>query len=300
MTCSYGTQARLLIEPGASDHTFDSSSEAYEFKAENLVCRHLVIRDAQTNLRGTRSQVVERVAQGIKVVGGWIRMNPSTREIDRLLPRILGAAESSDSFALDDTLPTFGVLIDRVGETFEYQDCYINRAIFRSRENGLLELLLEIFGTDEATGTTFPASPEAIDSLNLYTMTQGVLTAQSSARNFNQFVLDINNHIGRTWNNSRTATCLVPADRTITLSTSTPFDSTYKTLFTTPVTSAAGAAGTLVFTNGSNVLTFTFANLNANPVSPSVPGRSEIRLPLNYDCLKSSTTNELVVTNVLA
>lgn len=292
---SVGALSSLWVEPGASAHTFDSSSEAYEFLSESIQKVGTIL---DTNgLRGTRSHHSAKTATGPYEVGGDITMNPDPAGLDLWLPRILGAAESNDTFAVADTLPAFGLLIDRVGSKFEYTDCLVNRATFRASQGGLLEMILNIMGRTEVVGTAGSSLPAVGAAANNapYAMTQGVLTLASGAREFEDFELVIDNAIERKFRNSVTATSLVPTDRIVTLKMNGPFTS--GTLSALYAQALAGATGTLVFTNGQMSTTFTFATLQVPAKSPVISGRGEIIMPLEMTARMASTTREIVVTH---
>lgn len=292
-TPSQGAQSRLYVEPGSSPHTFDSSSETYEFLSENLILQEEHIDN--DGIRGTRSHQSERVRGGLKRVQGTIRINPSPADLDLWFPRILGAAESTDSFALAETLPAFGVIVDRVAETFEYEDCYVNRATFRSSEGGLLELELDIIGADEVVGTNAPSVAISTASNNVpYTHTDLVLTLAASARDVKNLEITIDNQLEQSFNNSRTATGITPRNRIVSVRCTNPFTSDETALYAQAV---AGAAGTAVYTNGGMSTTFTFGRLQVPARSPSVTGKNEIPLVLDMVARMVTTTRELVVTH---
>src|SRR5690242_859936 len=93
-----GSQSRLCFEPGSSPHTFDSSSEPYDPLYETLRKRGRIV--GGNTIRGTRSQSYERTRYGAYPVGGRVAFNISPHDLDNWLPRMLGANESSDTFAL--------------------------------------------------------------------------------------------------------------------------------------------------------------------------------------------------------
>jgi hypothetical protein len=291
---STGAQSRLYIEPGAAAHTFDSSSETYEFIRESLAKRGTIV---DTNgIRGTRSHHEMKTRFGTYEVGGEIVMNPDPAMLDLWLPRILGANESTDTFALAETLQPFGVLIDRVGGTFEYTDCYVNKATFRGQQGQMVELTLEIWGATEATGTSAPSVSIAIASNTApYIFSDLALTLQSASRTCLDFELVIDNMLERRFANSVTATSITPQDRMVTLRTTTPFTSTEMSALYGQ--SLLGAAGTLVLTNGAMSTTFTFGKLQVPSISPSVGGKTEVSLRLEMVARMTSTTRELVVTH---
>lgn len=290
---SQGAQAKLCVEPLAAPHTFDTSSEPYEFISES-------IQKTGTNLdtegiRGTRSHSKERTRRGTHEVGGSITINPSPADLDLWLPRILGAAESADSFALAETLPVFGVLVDRVAQTFEYTDCKVNRAVFRSSAGGLLELELDIMAKTEATGTSYPVLTLGTAANNApYVMSDGVFTFVSAARKTMDIEIEIDNQLSRRFTNSVTATDITPQDRVVTIRCTNPFTSDETSLYGQ---AQGGVTATAVYTNGGMSTTFTFAVVQFPDLSPTVGGKTEIPLVLEGIARMSGATKELVVTH---
>lgn len=259
--------------------------------AENQIIR-------TEGIRGTRSRSKERRRRGPKVIAFTITMNPSPTELDWWLPRILGADESTDTFALAEVLPTFVVCVDRIAKVHTYTGCVVSRAVFSSSAGQPLQLAVDVLAVDETEGNsgTFPAITPDTDAM--YVHSDAVLTLQSSARSFDECQVTIDNKAVARWMNSRTATDISATDREVLLACSTPYTSSESDLYTTPAGSSAGAAGTLVYTNGNQSLTFTFANLIQDPARTSpINGRGEILLPLTFRAEQSSTTKELVVTH---
>lgn len=291
---STGAQSRLYVEPAAAPHTFDGSSETYEFIRESLAKKGTILDTG--GIRGTRSHHEMKSRFGTYEVGGEIAFNPDPAMLDLWLPRILGANESSDTFALAETLQPFGVLVDRVGGTFEYTDCYVNKATFKGQQGQLVELALEIWGATEATGTSAPSVSIAIASNSVpYVFQDLTLTLQSGSRTCMDFELTIDNMLERRFANSITATSITPQDRMIGLKTTNPFTSSEMSALYAQ--SLLGAAGTVVLTNGGCSTTFTFAKLQVPAQSPSVGGKNEIPLKLDMVARMTSTTRELVVTH---
>lgn len=296
-----GAQAKLCIEPGTGPHTFDTSSEPYFFESENLVGKAPII--PQTGISGSRSHHSIRTRFGLRTVAGTITMFPSPNDLNLLLPRILGANESSDTFALAETLPAFGVMIDRVTKVFSYSDCYVNKATFSGTAGGKIQLVLDILGTDWSVGNagTFPALTLAVAAADQpYTMSSdAVFTLAGSARTTKSFELVIDNMLEARFSNSVAATSITPKDRVITLKTVHPYTSGESDLLQQAL---YGATGTLVLTpigggmSGVST-TFTFAVLQVDDETPIVPGKQAIDLTLNMTARMTSTTKELVVTH---
>jgi len=286
-----GSQAKLCMEPGAAAHTFNTSSEPYHFVRESMQMTQTVVDGSA--IRGTRSHPKETVRAVRQECGGDIVLHANPQDLNLLLPRILGSAESSDSFTMAETLPAFGVLVDRVQQQFEYTDCVVNRAMFRARSGELVELTVNIWARTEVAGTSYPSLTLGTTDVQPYVMSEGVLTIIGTARGFHDFEVSIDNHLERRYANSLTATSITPTDRTVILRVSVPFDADDLVHTTAP----GAQGGTLVFTNGNISTTFTFANLTNNYRSSVIGGKSEINSTLEYVARDSGATKALVVTH---
>jgi hypothetical protein len=286
---SMGYKAQLAAD--AAGTAVGSFTEPYEVVRESLRKSGRILDTA--GIRGTRSHTSERTRAGTYDVGGSLVMHATPAMLDKWLPRILGAAESADTFALAETLPEFAVLIDRVARRFVYDGCKVNRATFRAAAGQLVTLELDILGKSEAvSATAFPSLTMPTDAP--YVMQDGVLTLQSAARKFTEFEVIVDNVLARRFSNSQTATDISPGDRIVTFRCQTPFTSDEVDLYNQAL---AGAAATLVFTNGGYSTTFSFATLQFADLSPTVAGKSEIFLELTGIARKSGSTSELVVTH---
>lgn len=288
---SVGSQALMAFETVAP---IDASSQPVDFVSENLINakEHL----HPTGIRGTRSRHKERTRDGLQRVGGTITLEPSPSEIDFILPFILGAAEvATDTFNLAETLPELIIGVRRVVKEFTYTGCKIVRAVFSGSEGSPLQLALDVVGktsTDDPSGTATYPTP---DSDDMYVFTDGVLTLVAGAREMSDFELTIENvHEEDRFTNSVTRTDVPIIDRNITFSATVPYDSTNEDLHDQAV---AGAAGSLVFTNGARSITFTMANIKFPSADPAVADRGEIPLVLTGTVLQSGATKELVVVN---
>ncbi len=301
-SCAQGAMARLYIEPGAAPHTFDSSSESYEFLYETMQKHGRIV--GGTAIRGTRSSASERTRAGAYPVSGRIAMNVDTAMLDLWLPRILGGTETANSFPLAESLPSFGVLVNKVTQTFEYKDCVVGRAMFHGKagpgegDPDLLELVMDIVAKDRVLGTSAPAvNISTSANTSPYVHSDAVFTFNAAARQVKEWWVLIDNHIHTRWTNSLTAVLFCPADRTIAVRARLPYDTDTSNLLDQ---ANAGAAGTIALTNaGSTGLTttFTFATLQVPAEDPIVRGKTEIDLFLNMIARTVTTTKELVIVN---
>ncbi len=286
---SMGSQSRLsMAAPGT---VIASYAESYEFVGESLAKKLTILETA--GIRGTRSHPAERTRDGTYAVQGTIRFHGSKGLLDLLLPRILGGG-SSPTYTLAEGLPAFDVLLDRIASRFVYGTCKVNRALFRARASGLLELAIELRGeTETISAAPFPAITPPTDAP--YIWQDCAVTLNSVPRVVTEFELLIDNHLHARFSNSQAATDLYPTDRTIGLKCTVPFTSDDADLY--GANSGGAAAGTLAFTNGSHNLTLTLAQVQFPDHSPVVAGKGEIFLHLDGRAKKLGSTSELVVSN---
>jgi hypothetical protein len=286
---SMGSQARLsMAAPGTAIAAY---SESFEFAAESLAKKLAILETA--GIRGTRSHPAERTRDGTYTVRGALLFHCSKGLLDLLLPRILGGG-SSPTYTLAEALPAFDVLIDRVASRFVYGTCKVNRAAFKARASGLLELALDVVGeTETPSATAFPAIAPPTDSP--YIWQDCVVTLNAAARVVTEFELVVDNHVRARFSNSQTATEVYPTDRTIGLKCTVPFTGDDIDLY--GANTGGAAAATLAFTCGAHNLTFSLVQVQFADNSPVVAGKGEIFLALDGTAKKLGSTNELIVTN---
>jgi len=289
MTASMGWQSRISFATTGTG--IASYTEACEIVSENLKKTGKIL--STSGMRGTRSQPSERTQAGTYDVGGTITLHPTPAVLDLLLPRILGANESTDTFALADTLPEFDILIERVAKRFVYTKCKVNKATFKGKSGELITLELDIMGqTETVNSTAFPSISAPTDPP--YVFHQGALTLVGSSRDFFDFELSIDNVLSKRYSNSQSANSIMPTDRIVGLKVTTPFTSAEVDLYNQTL---LGSAAALVFTNGGYSTTFTLGTVQFPDNSPVVGGKDEIPLMLDGVARMTGSTKELVVTH---
>jgi len=308
MACSQGALSKLLVEPGSSAHTFDSSSEIYDYMYENIKKQGRLV--GGRGITGSRSNYANRVKLGSYAIGGRLSTYTCSGDLDLWLPRVLGATEDANSFDVANSLPAFGMLIDRVAGVFKYSDCYVDKAVWRCKagpgdsEPELLEQILEIQCLAEDSTSDWPATPPTLSTAANrvpYITAEGVLTIGGTPYYFHDFVIVVDNHLEARWVNSLTPTALCPQDRTVMLRVTFPFTAADDAVLSGIYQNASrddGVTATIVMTIGSLSTTWTFTGLQWAQVSPDVPGKTEIRLVVDFIARKTGSASELVVTNV--
>jgi hypothetical protein len=296
-----GVFAKLYVVDGTAGplaYTSANNAEIYEFVSEDIQATRQVLDTG--GIRGSRSMPKERARTGIRAVQGTITLHPSPADLDKWLPRILGADESADTFELGDTFTDFGILIDRDTDIHEYNWCKVTRADFRSQPNGFLEMTLTIIGRDETLSVAAPAPAPTLSTASnaapyvFHDCSGNAQLPSGTSREIFDIAISIDNFMDARFVNAVTATSVCPTDRLVTISTTTPYDSDESDLFRQ--TDDHGPAF-VKFTNGNMSLRFDFASIQGPDQTPIVGGKTEIVLRNDWVARSSAATLELVVTN---
>lgn len=297
MSYGIGTFTRVAIDTALP---FDTSSIPIEIVGAESLAESQTI-DETGGTTGTTEHISERTRLGQKRCSGSIRVPASRLALDTLLPLILGGAESTNVFGLEDTLPEFVMMVDRDEKVYTYSGCRIAKATFSGSSGQMVMVDLDIEAETETEGDagTFPSL--ATPTETPYRFEDGVLTLQSSTREFTEFSLVIENQLDTEFfQNSLTRVDIPLLDRIITLGTNHPWSTANLDLIKQDL---AGAGGSLVLTNTeltSNVLTFTFGTVQYPTRTPGTQKAQVTKLPLEGMVRKVGSTASLVVTNAHA
>lgn len=306
---SQGAFTQVLFEPGSAPHTFDASSEIYEYLSHDIR-KHGRIIGGQ-GIRGTLSRFKIRHRAGANFYYGTMHMYVSPAELVTLLPKMFSDTQvSGTTFSASDTLPYFGILVDNDYSTKEFKDCKIDQWVIRSqapqfREEGepdMLYLSLSIIASNTAA-TSWPGTPPSLGTSDgyapyVFSDCDGAVTLNGSTREIEEFVLAGNNFLYAKYVNSLNPQSIIPRDRLIGLTCRVPWNSNNANL---DDMSAAGAAASIVFTNGNLSTTFNFANLHVPAHSPApARGKQQVDLLLEGFATATATTaanRELQIIN---
>lgn len=246
-------------------------SNRLDFQKESVMCHEAFV---DTNgMRGTRSRDQARVRQGLRHIGGQIEMQPSDAESQLLLPWIFGGD------TLTDALATRYITIDRGPGVFTYSSCAVDKCQWHCTQGTALAWTIDVVGVDETVGGSFP-------SLNLdqnppWMFQDLSLSIGGTTVYAKEFDLTLDNAIDKErFFNSITLTQLLAHDRHVNFKTSLPYGD-YSALYAlSPGSNPASVTVTATFTNGAQTLAFSMANVKFPRMSPVIPGREEVFLPL--------------------
>lgn len=269
---------------GASPATFDSNSTRFEV-AGCTVKKQGEVLDSQ-GLLGTRSPREDRSRAGLIRIGGQLQFDVNPLMLDFFLPYILGASESTDTFAVADSLTGFDMLHDAFGSgtsAVKYSELYVNRFNLRFAA-GLLRMTLDVVGKTITTGQTFTSAALGSTATTaapytFYDTASGVtIRTGSGTQEVEEMDLTIDNVLDVKFRNSQTATSIRATDRITNLAARIPLTTT---TLSTYFGDKTAADATIVVTNGTVSTTFTLNNLKIPDDGPAeVNGKGECVLVL--------------------
>ena len=109
-TPAVGSLYKLCVEPGHGTPSWDASSEIYE-TLDGTGIMPTQERVYNAGMTGTRDERSERVRKGNKGVTAVVIIEPSPKDLDLWLPRIMGTAAAGDVFAFADSMATTGTVV---------------------------------------------------------------------------------------------------------------------------------------------------------------------------------------------
>jgi hypothetical protein len=250
-------------------------------------------------LRGTRGRVNDRVRFGNNSFGGTLVLEPSPEELALLLPWMLGTNASGNVYALAETVQTRYLCkyLPEANQWLRYDGCTVSSWAIEGSNGSPLRVTLNIMAIDEveisAPTLTHIEKPPFMfyDSNGGLDIGDGTSTLTSVP--FTRFSLAGDNRCQEDRYDNASPISITPTDRIITFSTDAALTSTSYPLHDVQ---AAAVDIALELTFGGYALTFDMPYSRLAVDTPTIAGRSEIMLPLNFQAFRSSTNLELVTT----
>lgn len=227
---------------------------------------------------------INRAQKGRTIVG-WELTFDLTWPIAEVVFPLLGVSGSGPwTLGATDTLPSFPVDIDLVGKIHDITDAVVSGWSIRGTKGSRpIQMQLDIIGVSEAAGTF------AEDKVNFgaeFAFTHSSMkieddAAANLARQFDRFVLAVNNNVVSEFNNSITLTDAVIGGRTVQFATSVPYVTAHDDLYFHHRDANDGLAAEIELDNGTKKLTFAMPSCMAVTKPGSALGRSQqIRTPV--------------------
>jgi len=286
VTCAVGSQGLIAVDDNAfasQDWTDDATTDLYEFLSESVKGTQQQID--VSGMTGSRQRRAQALIDGPVEVAGDIELYMTPIDLDEWLPRF-GFSESVDVFTFTETVPEFGLLIDRVAtmttqSTFGYKGCKVGRIVISGTAGGPVTMRISIVGrtevADSVAATFATAAFNLAENAQPYVFHEGVLTyGTAGAFEYNQFELTIDNYLEARQENALTAAEICTTDLGVFLNFNAPWTAAYA-----PDYNRADITGSLVFTKATSgtdlVTTFAFGELIQTQNPPNISDKSNIR-----------------------
>lgn len=270
---------------------------AVEYVSSNIAATYELLDD-EVGMRGVRSRTLERATQGLIRVGGDIVMEPTPLELSTIWPYCV---QSSTGATLTDAMQDVAIVHDLITKKNTYTGRF-NRVRLSGRPGKRMQLILSFVGkSNTEAATSLSGTPDITVRPYMMQDAGSGITIGGTAYSFDEFELEINNHIVPTYMQGQTATDLEPQDREVMLRIRTKYNTAEAALQTTAVSGpvlGSPVTGSVAFTNGSNSATFAFGAMVAVPKTVAAMGKGPLRWDGEFRCYKVGSTLEVVTTFV--
>lgn len=244
-------------------------------------------------IRGTRQHAAGRVRRTQRSTGGTLQFAPVASELDILLPWLLGANESTDVFALAETVPARYIKTSRDGTKHLYDGLKVNTGTFSAAEGGPLGLTLNVVGVDEATDGDATEADAIDDDAGPYVMSDCALTVGGTEYQFRQMSVEVNNFLQVKYNNSVTPSSITATDLEVRVSLALPYGDA-SALYGSAL---SGVAVVATFTNGNRSIALNLAGVAAPKQPLPIGARGPRDLAWSGIARRTGSTAPISVTN---
>jgi hypothetical protein len=300
--CVQPAFGRLAIKTGTSPYTWSGGTRLRYYR-ENLKFRGRIVHP--NTITGSLQENSERARQSAGVYRGIVTFPINPADMVTLLPLVLGGTPAGTTFPYAETVPTFGCLVDKVSQVFQYVNGVANRMIIHGVQGGpegappFITCAIEMIFKDENGGQTWDAALTSLPVTAAYTdfiFSDTTITLLGVSRTPKEFSLLIDRHIDPRYVASTKPTLLCPADFTCVMQARFPFDADHQDLHGYPL---AGQAGSLALTNGTISTTFNFGCLQTPDETPENHGKrqGEIDITKVLVARKLGSTDSVTAVN---
>ena len=247
-------------------------------------------------IRGTRSRVLERLAQGNKHVAGTITMEPTPAEMAAIFQYV---ANSGAGNTLTDAMQDVTVIVDSITKKYTFLGRF-NTLHLTGEPGKKVQCHIGFIGkTCTVAATSLSGTPDITARPYMFSDVGSGITIGSTTYAIDKFDIGIDNKIEPTFMMGQTATDLEPTDRIVTLGFQTKYNAAEDALLVIeqagPVI-ASPLTGSIALSNStsSNSITFTFGALVATSNTVTIPNKKHLRLPHNFQAFRVGSTLEAV------
>lgn len=290
------SEAIVLVEPGASPHTFDANSERYAWE-NNSVGSQGTLEITQAS-SGQRQRHISRARKTSESVQGNLTGRPHLAGLDLWIPRIIGGTKDGSNI-IEPTvaIPKFGLMTHSVGAVEVYNDLQVASAVFSAQAQQTLQMSLELFGQNYLTGQSLPGTLPTIETGEIYNeILFGVaeLEFQGDKTCFDNFQLSINNQISQRFYNSLTAKCTPADERIVQVSFGTPWNADVANRWYRSGDDGDGAVIRFIVSADYRI-EFRLGGLKWIDNPPVIPGQGDIEYTISAEAFQTDTAHDIEV-----
>ena len=311
---AYGVHGGILIQPGASPHSFGAGSYRYEFEQEAVQKRRRFL--STQGITGLRRRLASRVREGCYYTYGKLVLYPSAGYFEQLLPFLVGAKgvyPAATTFTPGTCLSPFGLMIDRDKEVWTYSDCVVaawelSGSAPKWKEEGnpdLMRLTIHMICGDETKGSTWPVNAPDIPETGEFTPyvlqdLDGRFKVDSTAHQMYDFHFIYDNMVEVKYAMSLTPSSITSTGLRIGLSGKLPWSTANDPLYPLAYT---GESCEFKFETTVGALThstlFEIHNLKIPGESPFIKDSGVVQFSIEGEGYGDENTPELTVTNTI-
>lgn len=290
---------KIAFKAGTGTVDFSSGATRLDFTSESINAAGSLIESA--SIAGTRSKLVNHVRRGPYNVAGSINFDASPLMVRQWAWYALGA-NSLGVCTPTESLPVFGLMIDKVSDVMKVEDCKVTRLVLRGSAGQLISGTVDIVGRNYSNATlTFP-SLDLGTTADDYPLAFSDLALEigATAYEFNSFELTIDNAIEVKQRNALYAACLRESQRSVNLNVDLPSTGAAWAALDEP--DLAGIVAEIVMTStvsGAGVVTVDLPVCQKARSLPAVSNKGEQNWPITLQAKADpgdDEDNEITIT----
>lgn len=289
---SQSHELRILL---ADNQAGTSNAITIAAMGTDLIGNQIFGRD--TGRRGTRQQFGCGSRLLAEIVSGGFELQPTAAQLDWFLERGIGdsiAGFPASPLTPGETLPQFYVFVDKGPTNFRYDKCVIARMGLSVRESDYLKLRIDLIGSSETSGVSWPGTPPAIGCASEYICSDAVFTLDGTDYPFKSIDLSIDNAIADGQHeNAIQRTIFESEDFVVAMTMLFGYRSDTAAIYRRLV---AGDVASLVFDDGTDEYTFDFPDLKIPGPGPTVPATGEITQNPTANAYATTSDPQITVT----
>lgn len=275
------------------------ATNAISLAARNCNLKGTEVFGRDPGKRGTRQQLKCGARVLREDVSGGFDFYPTVAQLDWLIERAIGdniTGFPGSAATPGETVPSFYAFVDKGADNFRFDELRIASLVFTIPEGDYVNCRVDFVGKDETSGVSWPGSAPAIDCDSEFAAADVSFIYGGTGYPFKNLTMSIGNTFGGSQENALKRTIFEAGDLEISLDGQFGFRTGSPDLTDLYRPGVAGAAGSVIFNDGTTIYTFSFANMKIPGDSPDVPDEGEITQALRVMCYGDTSTDQVTIS----